>query len=605
MDLETSFARQSLGPTPTAFEGFSPWLPSPAVLAAAGVGGSGWFQMDEKAEEKVSLPATGPTAAANAAPLNGTGSGGGAGRTGSTSSHSTSPSVYRGQLSPPDESNMAALHQQHSHYYYGGSESGGSTQPAPTLPRRSKYPLLDTVSSVLEGSVPLALAEELLETYFSHSTHVLAYLVRRSSVLSLVNPRPTSPSLVFAMLMVAAHHSDHPSLTGSPAARPKMIARLTELTIAHLRPAFSVSEPGTLDDVITYIQIATIVSASEHKGTSLRWWAIAWDLAKELKLNKEDPLLDVERREEQRRTWWLLYMVDRHLGLCYNRPLVILDAESQELYRPEDEEVWQADDAELTPPELAPPGSRVKGVCPFVTGQGIYGWFLPIMTVLGLLVDMHHLEQNALLPAGADASKLLRANVHTYLEQYLMSVTNWNTVPCRNAYENAWRDYAIQLAHVLHVLFYVPWDPIQLLDSSADLMMSPDFAKIEHHAIAAVQSIRRILAVDPDMMLMPFFIGIYLLQGSFVLLAIVDQVQTDAAMEVVGACETIVRAHEVCIVTLNTEYQRNFRRIMRGTMALLQGDHSSSVPKDETRRRQRDVLGLYNWGPGGRGLAIQ
>jgi len=35
--------------------------------------------------------------------------------------------------------------------------------------------------------------------------------------------------------------------------------------------------------------------------------------------------------------------------------------------------------------------------------------------------------------------------------------------------------------------------------------------------------------------------------------------QGEASPSVVKACETIVRAHEVCVVTLNTEYQVRLR----------------------------------------------
>jgi hypothetical protein len=53
----------------------------------------------------------------------------------------------------------------------------------------------------------------------------------------------------------------------------------------------------------------------------------------------------------------------------------------------------------------------------------------------------------------------------------------------------------------------------------------------------------------------PFFFGIYLLQSSFLLLLIAEKLKGEASPNVVKACETIVRAHEACIVTLNTEYQ--------------------------------------------------
>src|SRR5690606_37804062 len=61
---------------------------------------------------------------------------------------------------------------------------------------------------------------------------------------------------------------------------------------------------------------------------------------------------------------------------------------------------------------------------------------------------------------------------------------------------------------------------------------------------------------------MPYFFGIYLLQGSFLLLLIADKLQGEASEAVITACETIVRAHEVCVVTLNTEYQVRFSIII-------------------------------------------
>jgi hypothetical protein len=96
--------------------------------------------------------------------------------------------------------------------------------------------------------------------------------------------------------------------------------------------------------VATYMHLAIVISASEYKAASLRWWNAAWSLARELKLGKEVPVtpppepndddvqgeLDMEhmnrahpngsgspgdfteeQREERRRIWWLLYTVDR------------------------------------------------------------------------------------------------------------------------------------------------------------------------------------------------------------------------------------------------------------------------------------------------------
>ena len=224
-------------------------------------------------------------------------------------------------------------------------------------------------------------------------------------------------------------------------------------------------------------------------------------------------------------------------------------------------------------------------------------------------------------------------------------------MPCANIYENAWRDYAYQISHVMHILSLISWDPLDLLNSIDDtLLNSPEFGEATLHAISAANHTRRILTMDADLMLMPFFFGIYLLQSSFVLLFLVDRVETKVAQDVVVACETVVHAHEVCVVTLNTEYQRNFRRVMRSTINILNmyrdsavisgsggsdDDASLGIPhgasdsphlspplgmadlantqffeaqktreKDLARKRRNDVLGLYRWSSGGHGLAV-
>ena len=94
----------------------------------------------------------------------------------------------------------------------------------------------------------------------------------------------------------------------------------------------------------------------------------------------------------------------------------------------------------------------------------------------------------------------------------------------------------------------------------------------------------------------------YLLQGSFLLLLITDKLQFEASLIVVRACETIVRALEASVVTLNTEYQRNFCIVMRSALAEVRG----RVPEDfgEQRLKRRKLLALYQWVGNGTGLAV-
>jgi hypothetical protein len=115
--------------------------------------------------------------------------------------------------------------------------------------------------------------------------------------------------------------------------------------------------------------------------------------------------------------------------------------------------------------------------------------------------------------------------------------------------------YGTYLMHTLHVLLNGKWDPISLLDDNDLWISSQSFVTATGHAVSAAEALNEILELDPDLSFMPFFFGIYLLQGSFLLLLIADKLQGEASPSIVRACEVIVRAHEACIVTLNTEYQ--------------------------------------------------
>lgn len=213
------------------------------------------------------------------------------------------------------------------------------------------------------------------------------------------------------MLWIAAQTSDAAFLTTQLDARGRICQRLLELTISMLK-ALVHSSPSTfnhttsyhhipvadaglgglvlpteysghvngraqVDNLATYIHLAPVVSASERKAASLRWWNAVWSLTRETRLGRELPsnqpekdgddgqaradqpiakerrkssvddrstarYASEEEREERRRTWWLLYMQDRHLALCYNRPMFFLNKGCEELLQPLDDDLYQA-----------------------------------------------------------------------------------------------------------------------------------------------------------------------------------------------------------------------------------------------------------------------
>lgn len=378
----------------------------------------------------------------------------------------------------------------------------------------------------------------------------------------------------------------------------------------------------------------------------------------------------IEAKEEMRRTFWLAFALDRHLALSYNGNLSIVDGESH-VYVPVPERIWQSNIGEATQDQphhqLGPPA--------MVTGTGFFEFFLPLMTLLGDIVNLrrrrHHprlgtlddsesvvLVEKLLERCKESIDELQSRNEPGHRQSFsfnsmlmhdtgpvLQGATPDSTAlltPLPDSLSN--RDircsrtrlvtaYAHFILQVLFVLLHGEWDALTMLawlpavGSHSEWITSPSFHKCSSHAVFASEAISSILKIDPELIFMPYLFGIYLFHGSLILLLFADRmpvVQNGGSNDAVeAACETIIRAHEACIVTLNTEFQRVFKRVMRATLMVVKDQNktgwpqnihrdsdSSSVeePTDAVREQivdmRKDMLRLYRWSQGGRGLAI-
>ena len=421
----------------------------------------------------------------------------------------------------------------------------------------------------------------------------------------------------------------HGPQIGEASAEGTAISRVTGAALGGLGVSMSgdqltVESEGArlLDTVATYIHLASIVAASEYKAASMRYWGAAFGFAREIRLNRELPdnstepehlhntehsmddaaagsrfgdsvgpmdnttdpshslrsYANQEEREERRRVWWLLFFMDRHLSLCYNQPLRLLDAECENLFQPLSEIDWQAGN---WPSDSAE--TRLRGPRLLCTGHGVFGFFMPLMTILGEIVDLNHTRAHpryARLSTHTTEWDEREANIKSRLQEYDHSLRDFeleanaandatnNTQSPIQAQPPGGRkmsDAAIQTkivvaygTHIMHVLYILAtgkWDPIDLLDDKDSWISTPSFISAMGHAVSAADAVADILEYDPDLSYMPWLFGISLLQGSFLLLLIADKLGSEADTTIVTACEKIVRAHEVCVVTLNTEYQ--------------------------------------------------
>lgn len=315
-----------------------------------------------------------------------------------------------------------------------------------------------------------------------------------------------------------------------------------------------------------------------------------------------------EVQEERRRVFWLLFCLDRHLALSLNSPLHILDHDCV-VFRPLQDDDWESFDPASSPVFQA--SGRVIGPPTTVSGTSFFDYFLPLMTILG---DVIHLHRRRCHPrfAGARLNNELDADtalVESVLAKCERSITDLarlygvdelldnaptpssddqiisqdgpagapalaslsrhsvSSMPsdmmrgqsCKTADRAQARlvtVYSKFILHVLHVLLHGKWDPVSMLENDDGWVSSPGFVKCASHSIAASEAVSQILACDPELAFMPYLFGIYLLHGSFILLLFADRMpQIGLNESVERACEIIIRAHEVCVVTLSTQFQ--------------------------------------------------
>jgi arabinolytic transcriptional activator AraR len=522
-----------------------------------------------------------------------------------------------------------------------------------------RYPVMQYLAPFLDRDFGFNLACDLLDTYFSsafsfrmHPTchHLHNFIVRRCDVLDPLHPRKMHPALLASMLFVASLSDKALGLFSGPEERDRIYKYLSLLTWRLLYPsrlesllsqedlglpASCASMPCYTDEdihsaldpqgaeplpvtwgtdyIITFIHVSSVISGSEKKAASIRWWNVAFNLARDLKLNREidtysaqdsagdsptilacgcsnpqelskDFLTEVHR-EERRRTWWLLFLMDRHLALCYNRPLALLEAECKDLLVPLDDVTWQSGSQphshgfRPSGPRcvLAPSGtSRDHGPPVTCTGVGLFEFFLPLMTITGHLLDFNRAKNHpVLVSAGASMWSSQERQILSELEHYQGSLERltvgqtplerrtssveqqWSQPSPASTHEDSEAThiaktvsaYARHVMSVLRILVGSKWDPVQLFEDADFWTSSPGFKDSMSHTVTAGECVTQILELDPDISFMPYFFGIQLLHGSLLLLLVAYRLQSDSGSVILAACEAVVRATESCFVS--------------------------------------------------------
>ncbi|KAL4949067.1 hypothetical protein BDW69DRAFT_203101 [Aspergillus filifer] len=504
---------------------------------------------------------------------------------------------------------------------------------------RCRYPCLTQILPLLKGTMSAQDACNLLDIFLTYPDlavpnercpYVLSPVIRPQSLLRQDNTRPVSPALL-AIILWCVSHTAQLQIFSDPSARARTTQRLYFLSMKLLRARDSdhgcnrqescwtshsdvplvrvtANDPfatrakeseQNVDDVLSYVLLACVISGTKFKEECLKWWNKAVLLVKVLGLNSEHAvqtpcsqqgsLATIEDLEENRRAFWLVYALDRHFALLFNEPLLIHDFECQVLY-PLPEWIWQ--DLENIPIEDIPP--RLCGPPTQVTGTGFFEHFLPAMTILGDIIELRSRSQHprlgglnevqmtsmveAMLADFEYGLETLRA-ITSPIEAVVPSVTSLvlPNSPASFGYpvdspeeEGRQRQtelviaYSQYMVRVLRLLLYKRTDLISGTENSLDGTLSPELLSCDANSISMGDSIAHILDVDPKLQFMPFVFGIYLFHGSLSFLSQSEHLSGLGVHDLARqGTEAIVRANEMALGSSDTACQRHFSRIVR------------------------------------------
>ena len=364
---------------------------------------------------------------------------------------------------------------------------------------------------------------------------------------------------------------------------------------------------GSTDVILAVAILTLVISGGHYKADSLKWLSKLVRLVRASGLSMEDQDNDpssgpggfynghsslrrwIIYKEERRRLFWVVYCLDRHLALSFNLSLSIQDGTFC-VRAPLPEQVWQSlDTADLDSIPACPLGPPTR-----ITGSGFFEYFLPLASILGHVIDLHHCRNHPFLGefVSRDAISRIEAMI-TQRHQELAELDNQtgtfydifgepstvhaftqkrgsgashstdpftSQAPAGTSSSTSKlplvKAYSTYLLHVFYILLHGKWDPISMIEDNDDWITSEHFMTCASHALNATGVLSQILTVDPELTFMPYLFGIYLLQGSFIFLLFVDRMpELGPNRSVEEVCETIIRAHEVSVVTLDTTFQ--------------------------------------------------
>ncbi|CCH44328.1 hypothetical protein BN7_3890 [Wickerhamomyces ciferrii] len=470
----------------------------------------------------------------------------------------------------------------------------------------TKYKILETISNeLIQVGLPFEAADELFDFYFDEfyppASKVFSIL-RHPTMLA--SRRPTKSNLLLAILLSSAVQVDNRFFTGS--SRASLCKRMYEV-IQNQLP--SKLEDVTLDDFIVTVHLGFLMPWLSYPIDSVYWWEVGYEFGVALNLRTENPNDTEEIKEEKRRAWWGLYILDRMTAFCFNRNTIIKDEECSQLHLPGDESNWVHFDNMLQPAEFDP--KRVRSIRFGTVSDGIYGWSLPLLRLTGIFVEYKalyntHADQQKNSQLRDELIKLANQNLDAIVKNEL----NAHTASCPEK-ENSYSMDMSYARYINLVLTFIledtqGWGVLAgFSNSTADVQIS--------RIAQCVQVLEDIMKLDEDLHRYPFIFSFYLFLFGITILSMLNDINGTDNNTITEInrykyyVKVLVRGMEAVMTTFPLDYLKMVRNQLISSIKdcenlLLLTDYLDKF-KENTRKR-KDALRAYSWDEGGRGIAI-
>lgn len=498
---------------------------------------------------------------------------------------------------------------------FSASEQSKDVHPLPAFVNNAVYPanvsylyrsrreILTPIAADLDTmGVPITIAEELFGYYFAD------WPFPPSRVFSILRPnmvmtgrRTLSPTLILTVLLAGVLTIDHIFFGDS---RRAQVTKTLYQLIQHRLP----QDPKhfTYDDMVCTLHIGYFMPWISYPMDALRWWNNTCISMK--RLVKTTCSTDEEMKEEERRAWLSVYILDRLTSFTFNKPAVTSDEEFKNLIIPCDEIFWLQSNSKPLPAELdsnRPVWSEYHGFSP-----GIYGWFLPLARILGLMLD--RMRNNGTADALDKINVLLEMNNKHVLvaENY---VKGKPVIPGSNM-ERVQIDvlYAKFSSLSMEFMKHFMVDPAKELGtiiSNFDSDIHEDEYRI---LVRSVEVLEELLKHDSDMRRYPFSFSVFVFGIGYAVFLILNNMEReDAGMstkkinKLKYLTNVLVRAMEIILVSFPVAFIRTLRNMLLMSLQdceklILLTDHFAQFKLNAKQRKES--LMAYNWLPDSHGL---